>query len=61
MFCQRNSAPWAKELPITDIAFEPVSSNRSLCCRETEFSGRRQRGQNGFEKARDTVAETTSR
>ena len=25
-----------------------VSSNQSLCCRETEFSGRRQIGQNGF-------------
>jgi membrane dipeptidase len=26
-----------------------VFSNQSLCCRETEFSGQRQRGRNGFE------------
>ena len=26
---------------LTDIAFEPVSSNRSLRCGETEFSGQR--------------------
>ena len=33
---------------LTDIAFEPVSSNRSLRCGETEFSRRRQRGRNGL-------------
>ena len=31
---------------LIDIAFEPVSSNRSLRCGETEFSARRQRGRN---------------
>ena len=41
------SAPWAN-----DIAFEPVSSNRSLRCGETEFSGRRQRGRNGLGNSR---------
>ena len=30
-------------------AFEPVSSNRSLRCRETEFFGQRQSGRNGRE------------
>ena len=29
-----------------------VSSNQSLRCRETEFSGQRQRGRNGFEGSR---------
>ena len=29
---------------LTDIAFEPVSSNRSLRCGETEISGQRQNG-----------------
>jgi hypothetical protein len=37
-----------------------TSSNRRHCW-ETEFFGRRQRGQNDFEKVKDTVAETTSR
>src|ERR1700722_5552654 len=37
---------------LTDIAFEPVSSNRSLRCGETEFSGRRQRGRNGLGDSR---------
>jgi transposase len=39
----------------TDIAFEPVSSNRSLRCGETEFSGQRQRGRNGLGDSRTPV------
>ena len=45
---------------LIDIAFEPVSSNRSLRCRETEFSGQRQRGRNGSRRfkvvARDKIS-----
>src|ERR1700722_15799927 len=40
---------------------EPVSSNRSLRCGETEFSGRRQRGRNGCEDSENAVAETKPR
>ena len=40
---------------LTDIAFEPVSSNRSLRCGETEFSGQRQRGRNGLGDSRTPV------
>jgi hypothetical protein len=40
---------------LTDIAFEPVSSNRSLRCRETEFSGQRQTGRNGLGDSRTPV------
>jgi class 3 adenylate cyclase len=35
--------------------FEPVSSNRSLRCGETESSGRRQRGRNGLGDSRTTA------
>src|SRR6201984_2705319 len=40
---------------LTDIAFEPVSSNRNLRCGETEFSGQRQRGRNGLKDSRTPV------
>ena len=40
---------------LTDIAFDPVSSNRSLRCGETEFSGQRQRGRNGRGDSRTPV------
>src|ERR1700719_4975021 len=40
---------------LTDIAFEPVSSNRSLRCGETEFSGQRQTGRNGLGESRTPV------
>ena len=40
---------------LTDIAFEPVSSNRSLRCEETEFSGQRQRGRNAPGDSRTPV------
>ena len=40
---------------LTDIAFEPVSSNQSLRCGETEFSGQRQRGRNGLGDSRTPV------
>ena len=40
---------------LTDIAFEPVSSNRSLRCGETEFSGQRQTGRNGLGDSRTPV------
>ena len=40
---------------LTDIAFEPVSSNRSLRCWETEFPGQRQRGRNGLGDSRTPV------
>jgi hypothetical protein len=42
-----DSTPWGEGAALIDIAFEPVSSNRSLRCGETEF----QRG--------DKEAETT--
>jgi hypothetical protein len=41
-----DSTPWGEGAALIDIAFEPVSSNRSLRCGETEFSARRQRGRN---------------
>ena len=48
--------------PITiKVPRSVISSSRRHCCRETEFLGRRQRGQNDFERVRDTVPETTSR
>ena len=40
---------------LIDIAFEPVSSNRSLRCGETEFSARRQRGRNDLGDLRTPV------
>ena len=46
---------------LIDIAFEPVSSNRSLRCGETEFSARRQRGRNDLGDLIDAGAETKSR
>jgi hypothetical protein len=45
---------------LTDIAFEPVSSNRSLRCGETEFSGQRQRGRNGLGVSRTPVQDKIS-
>ena len=46
---------------LTDNAFEPVSSNRSLRCGETEFSGQRQRGRNGLgdqgRRCRDKISQ----
>ena len=40
---------------LIDIAFEPVSSNRSLRCGETEFSARRQRGRADLGDSRTPV------
>jgi hypothetical protein len=45
---------------LTDIAFEPVSSNRSLRCGEMEFSGQRQRGRNGLGVSRTPVQDKIS-
>jgi MFS superfamily sulfate permease-like transporter len=40
---------YASEVRCDDSRRRGSLSNHSLCCRETEFSGRRQSGQNGFE------------